>query len=114
MSRVMLNPQRLFDRLWQSRHPLRRRRSRWRQAANWLLLLVLLGIIGGYNYLTDSERVRAMARDYLSNLLGAQVHIGSASLSLTEGLRLDRVSVMVPGLRRSWWCSARGCGCRKI
>src|SRR5580693_7123178 len=70
MSRVMLNPQRLFDRLWRARHPLRPRRSRWHTAAIVLLLLFFVGVIGGYNYLTNSERVRGMARDYLSGLLG--------------------------------------------
>ncbi len=60
-----------------------------------LLLGGLLGIIGGYLYITDSNRVRSMAEAYLSEVLGGKVHIGSATLSVFEGLRLDDVVVRV-------------------
>ena len=60
-----------------------------------LLLALLLLIIFGYAYVTDSERVRVMAEHYLSDVLGGQVRVGSASLSFFEGLRLNDVKVYV-------------------
>ncbi|HMO24673.1 MAG TPA: hypothetical protein PKB10_00235 [Tepidisphaeraceae bacterium] len=58
-----------------------------------LLLIVLLGLIFGYIRLTDPDRVRAMAEEYLSDLLGTSVEVERASLSLFEGLRLDGIRV---------------------
>jgi hypothetical protein len=59
-----------------------------------ILLFVLLGgIIGAYWYVTDSGRVKAMAENYLSGLLGGRVIVGKATLSIFEGLRLDDVRV---------------------
>ncbi len=60
-----------------------------------LLLLFLSSVILVYGYLTDSNRVRAMAGAYLSELLGGEVHIGKANLSIFEGLRLDDVTLKV-------------------
>ena len=60
-----------------------------------LLLILLLAIIGGYQYLTDSNRVRRMAQSYLSDAIGGRVEIGSATLSIFQGLRLDDVRVRV-------------------
>jgi hypothetical protein len=61
-----------------------------------VLLLLLFGlIIFGYNYITDSNRVRDMAQDYLSQLIGGRVEIQSATLSIFEGLRLEKVRVYV-------------------
>ena len=59
------------------------------------LLLFLAIVIFGYVYLTDSQRVRAMASSYLSDLLGGEVTIGKANLSIFEGLRLDDVTLRV-------------------
>jgi hypothetical protein len=59
------------------------------------LLLLLAAIIGGYWYITDSNRVRAMAESYLSKVLGGPVMVGSARLSIFEGLRLEDVTVRV-------------------
>ena len=61
----------------------------------FFVLLVLCGIIGGYWYLTDSNRVRSMAQAYLSEFLGGEVEIRRARLSIFEGLRLDGVTVRV-------------------
>lgn len=59
-----------------------------------LIIFVLLSmVIGVYWFLTDARRVRAMAEDYLSELSGAQVTVGKATLSIFEGLRLDDVRV---------------------
>jgi len=60
-----------------------------------LLLLCLSVVILGYNYVTDSNRVRSMAEVYLSRLMGGKVVVGSATLSIFEGLRLDDVKVYV-------------------
>ena len=58
-------------------------------------LASLIVLIGGYLYLTDSSRVRSMAQDYLSSLLGGRVEIGGASLSIFEGFRIRDVKVYV-------------------
>jgi hypothetical protein len=92
---MLVNPERLFERSWRPRHPLRRQHCaarRWGMAG---LLLLLSCIIFGYVYLTDAQRVRVMASDYLSDLLGGQVTIGKANLSIFEGLRLDDVTLRV-------------------
>lgn len=60
-----------------------------------VLLVTLSLVIGGYTYLTDSNRVRTMAQGYLSHLLGGRVEIGGATLSIFEGLRVDDVKVHV-------------------
>ena len=57
--------------------------------------IILTLVISAYSYLTDSNRVRAMAQDYLSHLLGGRVEIGGATLSIFEGLRVDDVKVHV-------------------
>ncbi len=59
------------------------------------VLLFLAIIIFGYIYLTDAQRVRSMASAYLSDLLGGEVTIGKANLSIFEGLRLDDVTLSV-------------------
>src|SRR5438067_11533199 len=95
MSRYSVTPDRLLDRAWRAGHPFRPRCGRLRRWLMFLLLAVLSFIITGYNYLTDSNRVRAMAEAYLSRLVGGRVEVGSATLSIFEGLRLDDVKVHV-------------------
>jgi hypothetical protein len=58
-----------------------------------LILLLLCLVISGYGYITDADRVRGMAESYLSELVRAPVKVGSATLSVFEGLRLDDVRV---------------------
>ena len=58
-------------------------------------MLLLWAIIGAYMFVTDESRLRNMAADYLTHLVGGHVHIGGASLSIFEGLRLDKVSLTV-------------------
>src|SRR5689334_5328398 len=95
MPRALTSPDRLFDRTWRPGHPFRPKLSRTRRLAMLVLLLVLSTIIGGYWYITDSNRVRGMAQDYLSRLIGGRVTIGSATLSIFQGLRLYDVRVYV-------------------
>lgn len=95
MPRRLHTPDRLFDHTWRSGHPYGRRTGRLRRWAMILLLIVLCTVIGGYGYLTDSERVRFMAESYLSSLTGGRVTMGGATLSVFEGLRLDDVKVYV-------------------
>jgi hypothetical protein len=59
------------------------------------LLVLLLGVIFGYGYLTNPIRVRGMAQAYLSKVVGGPVEVGSATLSIFQGLRLDDVKVTV-------------------
>jgi len=93
----LANPERLFDQTWRPRHPLRPRLSAARRWGMLLLLCGLSAVVVGYGFVTDARRVRAMAGAYLSDLLGADVHIGRASLSIFEGLRLDDVTVRAEG-----------------
>jgi hypothetical protein len=110
MPRYSINPSCLLDRPWRCGHPFRPHRGRFRRWAMGLLFCSLCLIIGGYAYLTDSNRVRTMAQAYLSHLLGGRVEIGGATLSIFEGLRIDDVKVHVdagPGKPDSLLFSAR-------
>src|SRR5450432_3912382 len=95
MSKSTLTPDRLFDRSWRPGQPFRPRISRARRWAMIVALFFLCIIIGGYWYITDSNRVKQMAEAYLSALLGGPVKVDSATLSIFEGLRLDRVQLYV-------------------
>ena len=97
MPRPLNSPDRLFDRTWRAGHPFRQRLSAGRKWGMVCFFLLLAGIIGAYNYETDSTRVKAMAENYLSGLLGGRVVVGKATLSIFEGLRLDEVRVYVRG-----------------
>ncbi len=61
------------------------------------LLMVLVTLIGGYAFLTNSSRVRKMAESYLSQMLGGQVQVRKATLSIFEGLKLEDVRVRLAG-----------------
>src|SRR5580658_1412150 len=100
MAWTLANPDRLFDRTWRPRHPLRPRLSNFRRRCMLSILGLLCAVILGYGWITDSKRVRAMAEIYLSDLLGGDVQIRRASLSIFEGLRLDDVTVRVEGPQR--------------
>jgi hypothetical protein len=65
-----------------------------------LLFGILCGVIGAYWYITDSVRVRGLAEDYLTQLLGGPVTVREATLSIFEGLRLDDVKVYVDSENR--------------
>jgi len=93
MPRSLNSPDRLFDRTWRAGHPFCQRLSAGRRWSMICLFALLLGIIGAYWYVTDSSRVKMMAEDYLSGLLGGRVEVGKATLSIFEGLRLDDVRV---------------------
>lgn len=93
MPRSVTSPDRLFDRTWRPGHPFRPKLSRLRRLAMGLVLLLLLSIIGGYWYITDSNRVRDRAQNYLSRLIGGHVTIGKATLSIFQGLQLTDVCV---------------------
>jgi hypothetical protein len=95
MSRYSVSPELLFDRPWRAGHPFRPHCGRVRRWCISLLLVVLCLVIGGYDYLTDSNRVRSMAQSYLTQLVGGRVEVGSARLSIFEGLRLENVRVHV-------------------
>src|SRR4051812_14038796 len=95
MPRSLASPEHLFDRTWRPGHPFRPRLSRWRRFMMGMLLLLLCAIIGGYAWVTDSTRVRGMAEDYLSRLVGGHVRIHNATLSIFQGLRLNDVRVFV-------------------
>ncbi len=57
------------------------------------LFALLCAIIGTYWYVTDKVRVRQMAEQYLTDLIGGPVTVRDATLSIFEGLRLDDVRV---------------------
>jgi hypothetical protein len=95
MTRYSLSPNCLFDRPWRPGHPFRPKTCRARKLGMGVLLALLSLVIGGYGYLTDSDRVRSMAEGYLSGLVGGRVEVGGATLSIFEGLRLYDVKVYV-------------------
>jgi len=95
MTRYSLSPDCLFDRPWRPGHPFRPKTCRARKLGMGALLALLSLVIGGYGYLTDSDRVRSMAEGYLSGLVGGRVEVGGATLSIFEGLRLYDVKVYV-------------------
>lgn len=99
MSRQALTPDHLFDRPWRPGRCFAPGLQRLRRCLMLGLLVLLCLIIGGYAYITDSERVRGMAQSYLSNLVGGPVEVGGATLSIFEGLRLDDVKVYVDDQR---------------
>ncbi|HZZ41581.1 MAG TPA: hypothetical protein VFE58_01465 [Tepidisphaeraceae bacterium] len=85
----------VLERRWRGGHPFRPRLS-WRRRVGMMALFILLcAVIGTYWYLTDANRVRAMAETYLTKVLGGRVDVGQANLSIFEGLRLDDVRVHV-------------------
>lgn len=57
------------------------------------ILALLLSIIGGYLHLTNPRRILRLADEYLTELVGGNVEIRAASLSLFEGLRLEGLRI---------------------
>jgi len=72
-----------------------RQRSLRRHVWMSILFIALCTIIWAYWTITDSNRVRDMAENALTKLVGGKVKVGSASLSIFEGLRLRDVRVYV-------------------
>ncbi len=93
MAQTTLTIDRLFDRSSRLPYPLRARTSPARRWCMLCLFILLTTLIGVYWFVTDARRVREMAESYLSELSGAQVIVGRATLSIFEGLRLDDVRV---------------------
>jgi hypothetical protein len=90
---LLVQPDLPVARLWRPGYPLRPRCSGFRRVAMLLLLAVLGGVIGSYMVLTDPQRVRIAAEEYLTNLLGGPVSVGRASLSIFDGLTLADVVI---------------------
>lgn len=76
-------------------HFERRIASRRRQMLGLAGLVLLMGIIGGYRYLTRPERVRHFSERFLVTMTGGLVQIESAKFDLFEGLHLTGVAVAV-------------------
>ena len=66
-----------------------------RQIGMAVLLFLLVAIICAYWIITDSRRVKAMAEQYLSEIIGGRVEVQRAHLSVFEGLRLEGVRIYV-------------------
>ncbi len=60
-----------------------------------MLLIFMSGVISSYWFLTDPQRIRLMSQAYLSGLVGGPVEVGSASLTILQGLTLAHVTVHV-------------------
>src|SRR5688572_26126187 len=65
-----------------------------RQIGMAVLLILLVAIICAYWIITDSRRVKAMAEQYLSEIIGGRVEVQRAHLSVFEGLRLEADQIM--------------------
>jgi len=70
-----------------------------RRGAALLFLALLLTAVYGYWYLTNDSRIKRQAMRYLRGITGARVRIGDASFGLFNEIRLEEVSVAVPGPR---------------
>src|SRR5688500_3503984 len=66
-----------------------------RQIGMAVLLFLLVAVICAYWIITDSRRVKAMAEQYLSEIIGGRVEVNRAHLSVFEGLRLEGVRIYV-------------------
>jgi hypothetical protein len=88
-----LSPDRLYERPFAAAHPFVRTPGAARRWSMMLIFMFLCATIGAYLFVTDVKRVQYMAEQELSRLLGGQVSIGRAKLSIFEGLRLERVQV---------------------
>ena len=70
------------------------------------VMLLFAAVITLYVWQTEPKRVRAMAENFLSRLVDADITIGEARLSLFEGLQLDHVTIAtkadasLPGVNR--------------
>jgi hypothetical protein len=67
----------------------------------WLAIaLIVLGVTGGgaYYYVTRPQRLAAITGQLLEQLTGAQVHIDSATFTLSGAIELRGVALTVPGL----------------
>ncbi len=82
---------------------LRRRRRFWRfvsprrRGVGLIVLAMLLAAFYGYWYITNGERVRRMAEQYLERLTGGEVTIHDAEFNLFGPIELRRVRLHVPG-----------------
>src|SRR3954454_20701769 len=85
----------LFDRPYRPGAAFGPRISPVRRWGMCCVLVLLVGVILTYWYLTDARRVRAMAERSRDRLTGRIVQVQSATLSIFEVLRLDGVSVRV-------------------
>ncbi len=81
---------------------LRRRRRFWRfvsprrRGVGLVVLAMLLAAFYGYWYITNGERVRRMAEQYLERLTGGEVTIHDAEFNLFGPIELRRVRLHVP------------------
>src|SRR5438128_1237089 len=85
----------LFDRPYRPGASFGARISPLRRWGMCTVLVLLVGVIVIYCYLTDVARVREKAEDYLNRLTGGRARVEVATLSIFEGLRLENVSVQV-------------------
>src|SRR5262249_23829106 len=84
-----------YDRPWRSNHPFNRNLSAGRRWGMIVIFALLCTLIGTYLFITDARRVRRLAETELSKLVGGNVHLGKAKLSLFEGLRLENVNIYI-------------------
>jgi hypothetical protein len=91
--RESLTPDRLAPHVWRSG----RSRRRWPRRLGRSLMIALatatILVVLGYAWLTDPQRIRQIAQDRLSEWVNADVTIGSASLSIFEGVELREVRI---------------------
>lgn len=66
MPKTITSPERIFQHPWRAGHPFGRRLGPGRRWGMLCFFCFLLLVIGGYWYVTDSDRVRGLAEKYLS------------------------------------------------
>jgi len=72
------------------------RTSRLRRLGVWLVMLLLLGGLAGYRYVTDSNRLRRMTQAYLQQFFTTAVTVGEVQFTLMEGIQVSDVRVADP------------------
>lgn len=71
---------------------------RKRRILIWATVAVLLGLYGGFEYISDPARLRRVAEEQLSKLLDAKVTVAAAELTMLGDLTLGDVTVtLTPG-----------------
>ena len=83
-------------------HIPRRRKRFWRyvspqrRGVGLGLLALVVTVAYGYWYLTNDDRVRRMARDYLAEVTGWRAEVDRAHFTLFSGIELQGVRVYLP------------------
>lgn len=75
---------------------IRRPVSATRTRAGWVLLAVVVGALGVFQWATSDERIRERARRFLESATHGEVEVDSARFSMFDGITLRGVRIATP------------------